>query len=86
MLDRNGLRPGRYEITDDGLVVLASEAGVLELDPEHVVTPGIYTDTVVKIQTESGVKEREEREALAAGRPKPCAATMTTAEQAAEGK
>ena len=33
VLDRNGLRPGRYWVTDDGLVVLASEVGVLDLDP-----------------------------------------------------
>ena len=31
VLDRNGLRPGRYWVTDDGLVVLASETGVLDL-------------------------------------------------------
>ena len=56
------------------------------IDPEHVVTPGIYTDTVVRIDTESGEKERAERAALAEGRPKPCAATTTAAEPAAEGK
>ena len=39
-LDRNGLRPGRYWVTDDGLVVLASEAGVLEIDQAHVVSKG----------------------------------------------
>ena len=33
VLDRNGLRPSRYWVTDDGLVVLASEVGVLDLDP-----------------------------------------------------
>ena len=33
VLDRNGLRPGRYWVTDDGLVVLASEVGVLDIDP-----------------------------------------------------
>src|SRR5690606_21357615 len=33
VLDRNGLRPGRYWVTEDGLVVLASETGVLDLDP-----------------------------------------------------
>ena len=33
VLDRNGLRPGRFWVTDDGLVVLASEAGVLDIDP-----------------------------------------------------
>ncbi|MDO4609615.1 glutamate synthase large subunit [Corynebacterium sp.] len=36
-LDRNGLRPGRIWVTDEGLVVMASEAGVLDIAPEHVV-------------------------------------------------
>ena len=36
-LDRNGLRPCRYQVTRDGLLVLASEAGVLDLDPAEVV-------------------------------------------------
>ncbi|MEI6620355.1 MAG: glutamate synthase large subunit [Actinomycetes bacterium] len=40
VLDRNGLRPGRFWITDDGLVVLGSEAGVLDLDPATVVRKG----------------------------------------------
>ena len=40
VLDRNGLRPGRYWVTDDGLVVLASEAGVLDLDPASIVRKG----------------------------------------------
>lgn len=40
VLDRNGLRPARYWVTDDGLVVLASEAGVLDLDPASVVRKG----------------------------------------------
>ncbi|HIZ98376.1 MAG TPA: glutamate synthase large subunit [Candidatus Janibacter merdipullorum] len=40
VLDRNGLRPGRFWVTDDGLVVLASESGVLDLDPAHVVQKG----------------------------------------------
>jgi glutamate synthase domain-containing protein 2/glutamate synthase domain-containing protein 1/glutamate synthase domain-containing protein 3 len=39
-LDRNGLRPGRYIVTKDDLVVLASEAGVLEVPPEDVRTKG----------------------------------------------
>jgi glutamate synthase (NADPH) large chain len=39
-LDRNGLRPGRYLITDDGLVVLASEIGVVDIDPSKVVRKG----------------------------------------------
>ncbi|MEO7745425.1 MAG: glutamate synthase large subunit, partial [Actinomycetota bacterium] len=40
VLDRNGLRPGRFWVTDDGLVVLASEVGVLDLDPARVVRKG----------------------------------------------
>jgi glutamate synthase (NADPH/NADH) large chain len=40
VLDRNGLRPGRWCLTTDGLVVMASEAGVLDLDPATVVRKG----------------------------------------------
>ena len=40
MLDRNGLRPARYTITSGGRVVLASEAGVLDVDASAVVTQG----------------------------------------------
>jgi len=40
VLDRNGLRPGRFWVTDDGLVVLASEVGVLDIDPATVVRKG----------------------------------------------
>ena len=39
-LDRNGLRPGRYWVTADGLVVFASEAGVLPIEPERVIRKG----------------------------------------------
>lgn len=39
-LDRNGLRPGRYLVTEDGLVVLASETGVANIDPSKVVRKG----------------------------------------------
>src|SRR4051812_36197657 len=39
-LDRNGLRPGRWQLTTDGFVVLASETGVLEYPPEEVVAKG----------------------------------------------
>jgi len=40
VLDRNGLRPGRYWVTRDGLVVLASEVGVLDIDPADVIRKG----------------------------------------------
>lgn len=39
-LDRNGLRPARYCRADDGRVVMASEAGVLDLAPEHIIEKG----------------------------------------------
>jgi glutamate synthase (NADPH) large chain len=39
-LDRNGLRPAKYVITKDGLVVMASELGVLEFGPEEIVEKG----------------------------------------------
>ena len=40
VLDRNGLRPGRWWRTDGDLIVLASEAGVLDIDPAHVIAKG----------------------------------------------
>lgn len=40
VLDRNGLRPSRYYVTNDGLVVMASEVGVLDIPPEHIKTKG----------------------------------------------
>ncbi len=40
VLDRNGLRPSRYYVTKDGLVVMASEVGVLPIAPERVLEKG----------------------------------------------
>src|SRR5208283_2934010 len=40
VLDRNGLRPSRYYVTKDGLVVMASEAGVLDIPPERILQKG----------------------------------------------
>ena len=39
-LDRNGLRPCRYLVTTDGLAVIASEAGVVDLPPEKIRKKG----------------------------------------------
>ena len=54
-LDRNGLRPSRYYITDDNRLILSSEVGVLDIEPEHIVKksrlqPGkiLLVDTVQK--------------------------------------
>src|SRR5208282_5455632 len=40
VLDRNGLRPSRYYVTKDGLVIMASEVGVLPVEPERVLSKG----------------------------------------------
>lgn len=40
VLDRNGLRPARWWVTDDDLVVLASEVGVIDIAEEHIVSKG----------------------------------------------
>ena len=40
VLDRNGLRPSRYWVTDDDRVIMASEAGVVDVDPASVVQKG----------------------------------------------
>ncbi len=40
VLDRNGLRPSRYYITDNNMCIMASEVGVLPVDPEHVIEKG----------------------------------------------
>ncbi|MGE0228579.1 MAG: glutamate synthase large subunit [Dehalococcoidia bacterium] len=40
VLDRNGLRPSRFYVTKDDLVIMASEVGVLPVDPERVLTKG----------------------------------------------
>lgn len=36
-LDRNGLRPSRYYVTDDGRLILSSEVGVLDIEPSHII-------------------------------------------------
>src|SRR5881396_2314228 len=40
VLDRNGLRPSRYTVTKDGYVIMASETGVLEVDPANILSKG----------------------------------------------
>ena len=40
VLDRNGLRPSRYYVTKDGLVIMASEVGVLDIPPERIQQKG----------------------------------------------
>ncbi|MCU1545392.1 MAG: glutamate synthase large subunit, partial [Homoserinimonas sp.] len=71
-LDRNGLRPGRFLITDDGLVVLASEIGVLDIDPSRVVRKGrLRPGRMFLVDTEAGrlIEDDEVKSDLAQAEP-----------------
>ena len=65
VLDRNGLRPSRYYVTDDDQLILSSEVGVLDIDPAHIVKksrlePGrmLLVDTAAgRIIDDSEIKE-----------------------------
>lgn len=72
VLDRNGLRPSRIWITDEGLVVLASEAGVLDLDPATVVKRmRLQPGRMFLVDTKQGriVSDEEIKTELAAEHP-----------------
>jgi glutamate synthase (NADPH/NADH) large chain len=72
VLDRNGLRPARYWITDDGLVVLASEVGVLDIPPSKVVQRGrLQPGRMFLVDTEAGriVDDAEIKASLASEHP-----------------
>src|SRR5215469_410384 len=72
VLDRNGLRPGRYWVTSDGLVVLASEVGVLDLDPATVVRKGrLQPGRIFLADTAAGriIEDEEVKSQLAAEHP-----------------
>jgi glutamate synthase (NADPH/NADH) large chain len=72
VLDRNGLRPGRFWVTDDGLVVLGSEAGVLDIDPAAIVRKGrLQPGLMFLVDTASGriIEDDEIKAELAAEHP-----------------
>ena len=72
VLDRNGLRPSRIWVTSDGLVVMASEAGVLDLDPGTVVQKmRLQPGRMFLVDTAQGriVSDEEIKAELAAGQP-----------------
>jgi len=71
-LDRNGLRPGRYVVTNDGLVVLASEIGVLDIEPSRVVRKGrLQPGRMFLVDTAAGrlIEDDEIKAELAASEP-----------------
>ncbi|MGN6792758.1 MAG: glutamate synthase large subunit [Streptosporangiaceae bacterium] len=72
VLDRNGLRPGRYWVKRDGLVVLASEVGVLDIEPSHIVRKGrLQPGKVFLVDTAAGriITDEEVKAELAAQHP-----------------
>ncbi|MGQ0840194.1 glutamate synthase large subunit [Actinokineospora sp.] len=72
VLDRNGLRPARYWVTEDGLVVLASEVGVLDIDPTTIVRKGrLEPGRMFLVDTAAGriVDDEEIKGGLAAAHP-----------------
>src|SRR2546421_12790327 len=72
VLDRNGLRPSRYWVTADGLVVMASEVGVLDIDPAEIVQRGrLQPGRMFLVDTAQGriIDDDELKADLASERP-----------------
>ena len=72
ILDRNGLRPSRFTVTKDGLVVLASETGVLDIDPADVVSKGRLQPGkmfLVDLEEHRVIEDEEIKQRLATRRP-----------------
>ncbi|MEO7412159.1 MAG: glutamate synthase large subunit [Opitutaceae bacterium] len=72
LLDRNGLRPSRYYVTTDDLVIMASEAGVLDIPPEKVLQKGrIQPGRMFLVDTEEGriIPDEEIKQKLVSERP-----------------
>ena len=72
VLDRNGLRPGRFWVTDDGLVVLASESGVLPIDQANVIRKGrLQPGKMFLVDTDNGriIEDDEIKSSLAKEQP-----------------
>jgi len=72
VLDRNGLRPSRYYVTKDDLVVMASEVGVLDIPPDRVLQKGrLQPGRMFLIDTREGriVADEELKASIAAARP-----------------
>ena len=72
VLDRNGLRPSRFWVTDDGLVILASEVGVLDIEPAKVVRKGrLQPGRMFLVDIAEGriIEDDEIKDSLAASAP-----------------
>jgi glutamate synthase domain-containing protein 2/glutamate synthase domain-containing protein 1/glutamate synthase domain-containing protein 3 len=72
VLDRNGLRPSRYLVTKGGLVVMASETGVLDIPPDQIeLKERLHPGRMFLVDTVQGriVKDEEIKESMAARKP-----------------
>ena len=72
VLDRNGLRPSRYYVTKDGLVIMASEAGVLDVPPENVLQKGrLQPGRMFLVDTQQGriIEDEELKRKISTERP-----------------
>jgi glutamate synthase (NADPH/NADH) large chain len=72
VLDRNGLRPSRYVVTKDGLVIMASEVGALDIAPEDVVLKGrLEPGKMFLVNLEEGriVDDEELKHSIASAKP-----------------
>ena len=72
VLDRNGLRPSRYVVTKDGMVIMASEVGVLDIAPENVLHKNrLQPGRMFLVDTEQGriIEDEEIKETLATRQP-----------------
>jgi glutamate synthase (NADPH/NADH) large chain len=72
VLDRNGLRPSRFWVTDDGLVVLASEVGVLDFAPDRIIRKGrLQPGKMFLVDIEAGriIEDDEIKQSLATSAP-----------------
>ncbi len=72
VLDRNGLRPSRYYVTKDGMVVMASEVGVLEIDPANILKKGrLQPGKMFLVDTDKGriIADEEIKETIANEKP-----------------
>src|SRR5574344_2405974 len=72
MLDRNGLRPARYTLTKNGMMVVASEVGVMDFDPSDIAEKGrLQPGKILLIDTQEGkiYYDGEIKEHLAAEHP-----------------
>ena len=72
ILDRNGLRPSRYTVTKEGIVIMASEVGVLQTPPDQIVQQGrLQPGRMFLVDTEEGriIEDEEIKQKIVSAHP-----------------